>query len=169
MERDGLGFGVGSGRTQGRTPGSPVAPGSPVPAARQWSRASCWDSPGRSCDERRGKDKGSPSASPKSRAQPYNTGETLARGWFPPSDTSKGRAAPAPLLVALEKQFFPLNVSPTPQQIHQHQSRGEEKPAGLPPVSGTGGSASTALQVQPPPYPSVNPTAFTAPGHLLYP
>lgn len=88
---------------QGRAPGSAEAPGSAVPA-RQRSRTTRRASPGGEALTR--------DLPPPLLAQPCSTGETLAGGWCLASGTSKGRAAPAALLVALEKQIFSIKHPP---------------------------------------------------------
>lgn len=70
-------------------------------------------------------------------------------------NTSKGRAAPAAILM---EQFPPLS---TP---HTSANTATSEPAGLPPSVGTGGSGSTTLQVQPPPHTSGCPTAVQHQG-----
>ncbi|KAK4812189.1 hypothetical protein QYF61_009081 [Mycteria americana] len=138
MERDGPGLGGGIRAHPGQGSGQPDGSGQPGPCRQSGSLAGL----PREGAGRRSKDKGSPSAPPGSRAQPCSTGETLAGGWFLSSDTSKGRAAPAALLVALEKKFYPLNIPHTSANTLTSEE-GRIKPAGLPPVTGVRASSTS--------------------------
>ena len=149
MERGDPGFGTGMRPYPGQGSGKPGSSGKPDPCCQAAVQS---DSPGFPGKELRGeaRTRDLPPHLLAAEPSPAAVGRPWLGAVFLSSDTSKGQAAPAALLVALKKHFSPLNILHTSANTPRSE-QGRIKPAGLPPISGTGGSVSTALQVQPPP------------------